>query len=61
VDLPYKEDFKGCPQMAAANLMSLAELEYCKKDISELREKKLIEPSRSPWACPAFYVYKCSE
>jgi hypothetical protein len=41
--------------------MSPTELEYCKKEIQELLERKLIESSRSPWACPAFYVNKHSE
>jgi hypothetical protein len=41
--------------------MSPTELEYCKKEIAELLQRKLIENSRSPWACPAFYVNKHSE
>jgi len=31
-------------------------LEYCKKEIQTLLEKKLIRPSKSPWSCAAFYV-----
>jgi hypothetical protein len=41
--------------------MSPTECEYCQKEITELLERKLIEISRSPWACPAFYVNKHSE
>ena len=31
-------------------------LEYCKKEIQSLLDKKLIRPSKSPWSCAAFYV-----
>lgn len=61
VNLPYKEDYIPRPQKASANHMSPTELEYCKKEIQELLQRKLIENSRSPWACPAFYVNKHSE
>jgi hypothetical protein len=61
VSLPYKEDYIPKPQKASANHMSPTECEYCQKEISELLERKLIEISRSPWACPAFYVNKHSE
>ena len=36
-------------------------LEYCKKEIQDLLNKKLIRPSKSPWSCPAFYVQKNAE
>jgi len=36
-------------------------LEYCKKKIQTLLEKKLIRPSESPWSCAAFYVNNASE
>ena len=36
-------------------------LEYCKKEINDLLDKKLIRPSHSPWSCAAFYVRKASE
>jgi len=41
--------------------MSPTELEYYKTEIQDLLQRKLIENSRSPWACPAFYVNKHSE
>ena len=41
--------------------MSPTECDYCQKEILELLERKLIEISRIPWACPAFYVNKHSE
>jgi len=61
VSLPYKEDYIAKPQKASANHMSSTESEYCQKEISELLDRKLIETSRSPWACPAFYVNKHSK
>ena len=36
-------------------------LEYCKKEIQDLLDKKLIRPSHSPWSCATFYVQKASE
>ena len=36
-------------------------LEYCKKEIQTLLEKKLIRPSKSPWSCAAFYVNNAPE
>ena len=36
-------------------------LEYCKKEIQTLLEKKLICPSKSPCSCAAFYVNNASE
>jgi hypothetical protein len=41
--------------------MSPTEAEYCQNEIKELLQRKLIEPSRSPWACPTLYVNKHSE
>lgn len=37
------------------------ENEYCQSEIKELLQRKLIESSKSPWACPTFYVNKHSE
>jgi len=61
VNFPYKENYNPRPQKASANHMSPTELEYCKAEIQDLLNRKLIESSRSPWACPAFYVNKHSE
>ena len=36
-------------------------LEYCKKKIQALLEKKLIRPSKSPWSCVVFYVNNAPE
>lgn len=35
--------------------------EYCQSEIKELLQRKLTESSKSPWACPTFYVNKHSE
>jgi hypothetical protein len=59
--LPYKEDYTPKPQRASANHISPTKCEYCQKEILELLERKLIETSRSPWACTAFYVNKHNE
>jgi hypothetical protein len=61
VSFPYKEGYAAKPQKASANHMSPTEAEYCQNEIKELLQRKLIEPSRSPWACPTFYVNKHSE
>jgi len=36
-------------------------LEYCKKEIQTLLNKKLIRPSKSPLSCAAFYVNNVAE
>ena len=63
VSLPYEKDFneKQIPTKARLIQMSLELLEYCKKEINDLLNKKLIRPSHSPWSCAAFYVQKASE
>ena len=38
--------------------MSQEVMEFCKNEITELLEKKIIRKSKSPWSCPAFYVQK---
>jgi len=41
--------------------MSPSERDFCQKEISELLEKGLIEPSKSAWAYRAFVVNKHNE
>ena len=41
--------------------MNAETVEFCKKEISDLLEKKLIRNSKSPWSCSAFYVQKNAE
>jgi hypothetical protein len=43
VSLPYREDYIPRPQKASANHMSPTELEYCKQEINDLLQRKLIE------------------
>ena len=63
VSLPYEKDFneKQIPTKARPIQMNPELLEYCKKEINDLLNKKLIRPSHSPWSCAAFYVQKASE
>ena len=60
VDLLYVKDFneKNIPTKARPIQMSVEIVEFCKKEISDLLEKKLIRNSKSPWSCSAFYVQK---
>ena len=60
VDLPYVEDFdeKNIPTKACPIQMNAETVEFCKKEIRDLLEKKLIRNSKSPWSCSAFYVQK---
>ena len=63
VSLPYEIFFneKQIPTKARPIQMNPELLEYCKKEIQDLLDKKLIRPSHSPWSCAAFYVQKASE
>jgi hypothetical protein len=36
-------------------------MEFCKNEINDLLDKKIIQSSKSPWSCPAFYVQKNAE
>ena len=61
--LPYEKDFskKQIHTKERPIKMNPKLLEYCKKEIKDLLNKKLIRPSYSPWRCVAFYVQKASE
>ena len=63
VSLPYEKYFneKQIPTKARPIQMSPELLEYCKKEINDILNKKLIRPSHSPWSCTSFYVQKASE
>ncbi|CAL8135781.1 unnamed protein product [Prunus armeniaca] len=63
VYLPYIKTFseKNIPTKARPIQMSQEIMEFCKKEIHELLEKKIIRKSKSPWSCPAFYVQKNAE
>lgn len=49
VDLSYEKGFheKDIPTKARSSQMDMKKLEYCKKEINELLQKKLIRPSKS--------------
>ena len=55
VDLPYVKDFdeKNIPIQ-----MNAETIEFCKKEIHDLLEKKLIRNSKSPWSCSVFMYRK---
>ena len=63
VSLPYekKNSEKQISTKARPLQMNQGLLEYCKKEIKDLLDKKLIRHSFSPWSCAAFYVHKASE
>ena len=50
VDLPYDKDFdeKNIPTKARPIQMKVENVEFCKKEIHDLFEKKLIRNSKSP-------------
>ena len=63
VELPYEKDFgerkistNACPIQMIKEL-----LEFCKKEIQSLLDKKLIMPFESSWSCADFYVYNQAE
>ena len=54
-------DEKNVPTKACLIQMNAKTVEFCKKEISDLLEKKLIRNSKFPWSCSAFYVQKNAE
>ena len=63
VDLPYVKGFdeKNIPTKARPIQINVETVEFCKKEIHDLLEKKFIRNSKSPWSCSAFYVQKNAE
>ena len=63
ITLPYEKEFneKQIPTKARPTQMNAELLEYCKKEIQSLLEKKLMRPSKSPWSCAALYVNNAPE
>ena len=53
VNLPYVKDFneKNIPTKARPIQINVETVEFCKKEIHNLPEKKLIRNSKSPWSC----------
>ncbi|GAV82475.1 hypothetical protein CFOL_v3_25926 [Cephalotus follicularis] len=60
VSLPYEKDFteQNIPTKARPIQMTYELMKYCKKEIQELLNKKLIEPNKSLWSCTIFCVQK---
>ena len=60
VNLPYVKDFneKNIPTKARPIQINVEAVEFCKKEIHDLPEKKLIRNSKSPWSCATFYIQK---
>ena len=58
VNLPSVKDFneKNIPTKAHPIQMNAEIVEFCKKEIHDLIEKKLIKNSKSPRSCAAFFV-----
>ena len=58
VSLPYENFFseKQIPTKPRSIQMNPELLEYCKKEIKDLLNKKMIRPSHSPRSCATFYV-----
>ena len=61
VIFPFDPLQKIKPMKASARSMSPSERDFCAKEIKELLEKGLIEPSKSSWTFRAFVVNKHSE
>ena len=61
VNLLYVKEFneKNIPIKAHPIQMNAETVEFCKKEIHDLLEHKLIRNSKSPWSCAAFYLKKC--
>ena len=63
VDLPYEDTFseKLIPTKARPIQINVDLEQHCRLEIRDLEFKGLIQKSRSPWSCAAFYVNKNSE
>ncbi|GAV87545.1 hypothetical protein CFOL_v3_30971 [Cephalotus follicularis] len=60
VSLSYQKDFteQNIPTKARPIQMNYELMEHCKKEIQELLNKRLIEPSKSLWSCTTFCIQK---
>ncbi|TYJ97583.1 Enzymatic polyprotein [Cucumis melo var. makuwa] len=63
VTLPYEDGFKEAqiPTKARPIQMNKDLVKVCKDEITELLNKGLISPSKSPWSCSTFYVNNQAE
>ncbi|GAV89061.1 hypothetical protein CFOL_v3_32481 [Cephalotus follicularis] len=60
ISLPYEKNFtkQNIPIKVKPIQINYELMKYCEKDIQELLNKKLIEPSKSLWSCTTFCVQK---
>ena len=60
VDLPYEDTFseKLIPTKVRPIQMNVDLEQHCRLEIHDLESKGLIQKSRSPWSCAAFYLNK---
>ncbi|XP_070004543.1 uncharacterized protein, partial [Nicotiana sylvestris] len=63
ITLPYEENFSedDIPTKSLPCQMNAELVEFCKNEIDSLLQKGLINPSKSPWSCSAFYVNNAAE
>ena len=61
IQLPFKLNEDINPTKATHPGMSPSDLALAQKERSQLLAQGLIEPTKSRWACQAFYVEKCFE
>lgn len=63
VTFPYEDNFHDSLILTKARPIQISKdlVIYCKKEIQDLLEKNLIRPSKSPWSCSAFYIFKALE
>ncbi|KAG5601301.1 hypothetical protein H5410_032671 [Solanum commersonii] len=63
VTLPYEDDFseENIPTKSRSCQINTESVEFCEKEIDNLLQKGLINPSKSPWSCTAFYVNNAAE
>ena len=63
ISLPYEKGFveRNTPTKGRPTQMNSELLNFCRKEIQNLLDKKLIQPSNSPWSCAAFYVNNTAE
>ncbi|KAA0041676.1 Enzymatic polyprotein [Cucumis melo var. makuwa] len=63
VTLPYEDGFEEAqiPTKARPIQMNKDLVKVCKNEITDLLNRGLISPSKSPWSCSAFYVNNQAE
>jgi len=61
--LPCEKNFdeRNIPTKATPTQMSSEVLNFCRKEIQNILEKRFIYPLKSPWSCAAFYINNATE